>query len=82
MAFSPNGRRIASSSGDNTLRLWDGASGKALGAPLQGHTAQVNAVVFSPDGERLASAAADKKVRLWSVRTGQPIGLPLQGHSS
>ena len=82
VAFSPDGRRIVSGSGDNTLRLWDAATGKPIGSPLQGHDAYVNSVAFSPDGRRIVSGSNDKTLRLWDAATGKPIGSPLQGHTS
>ena len=69
VAFSPDGRRLASASDDGTVRLWDPATGAELAA-LTGHTGQVTAVAFSPDGRRLASAGWDGTVRLWDPATG------------
>ena len=67
VAFSPDGKTLASASGDQSVILWDVASRKAIGEPLKGHSAQVMSVAFSPDGKTLASASADKTVMLWDV---------------
>jgi hypothetical protein len=82
VGFSPDGRRLVSGSWDNTLRLWDAATGKPIGPPLQGHTNSVLSVAFSPDGRRIVSGSVDNTLRLWDAATGKPIGPPLQGHTS
>ena len=57
LAYSPDGKVIASGSGDNTVRLWDAATGKELNT-LSGHTAEVYALAYSPDGKVIASGSA------------------------
>jgi sugar lactone lactonase YvrE/tRNA A-37 threonylcarbamoyl transferase component Bud32 len=72
VAFSPDGKRLASAGWDNTVRLWDADKGQEVLA-LTGHRARVNAVAFSPDGTHLASASADGTVRLWDADKGQEV---------
>ena len=68
MTFSPDGDRLASTSLDKTVRLWD-PNTKASCGILEGHSAGVWAVASLPDGDRLVSVYWDKIVRLWDIRT-------------
>src|SRR5206468_3339164 len=60
----------------NGARLWDAATGRPIGPPLE-HRATVTAVAFSPDGRTLVTGSRDRTARLWDAATGRPIGPPL-----
>jgi WD40 repeat protein len=64
VAFSPDGRLLATASNDKTARVWDPAAGEHL-RTLTGHTSVVRAVAFSPDGRLLATASEDCTARVW-----------------
>lgn len=66
MAFSPDGRTVATGSGDWNMMLWDAATG-APRAFLPAHTGEVVSVAFTPDGATVATASHDKTVRMWNV---------------
>ncbi|KAL4900389.1 hypothetical protein BDW74DRAFT_170798 [Aspergillus multicolor] len=80
VAFSPDGQTVASASDDQTVRLWDTATGAEKQA-LKGHEDWVRAVAFSPDGQTVASASNDQTVRLWDTATGAEKQA-LKGHES
>jgi WD40 repeat protein len=79
-AFSPDGQYIASSSFDQTIRLWD-RQGKPIGQPFQGHQQGILSIAFSPDGQYIVSGSADGTVRLWD-KSGKAIGQPFLGHAN
>jgi len=79
VAFSPDGRNLATGSGDTTVRLWDMLTMTPV-MECRGHTNWVLFVCWSPNGKYIASGSMDKTVRIWDGTTGKQVAL-LQGHS-
>ena len=74
--FSADGQRIVTASFDKTARVWDAATGKAIGEPMR-HEDVVLTAQFSADGKRVVTASKDKTVRVWDAVTGKAIGEPI-----
>lgn len=78
VGFSPDGKTVATSSSDNTIRLWDIKSEQVIRV-FEGHKAIVNSITFSPDGNLLASGSDDMSINLWEVKSGRLLK-NLKGH--
>jgi WD40 repeat protein len=80
--FSPDGKTLASTCADGTTRLFEAATGKPLGKPLQPlgipRPFALSAMVFSPDGKTLLTGSWDNTAQLWNAATGDPITGPLR----
>jgi WD40 repeat protein len=80
VAYAPNGRTLASASRDETVILWDVASGQK-GLVLHGHDDEVHTVAFAPDGQTLATGGGDRVVKLWDLALGRERAT-LTGHTA
>jgi WD40 repeat protein len=79
ISWSPDGKLIASGSGDETVQVWDAANGTKI-QNYYGHShkvgkGQVQALMWSPDGKYIVSASWDKSARIWEARTGHTISI-------
>ena len=72
IAYSPDGKTIASAGDDKVVRIWDAESGKELRV-LKGHKDTIHQVAFSPEGKRILSTSSDRTARLWDPMTGGKI---------
>ncbi len=79
IAISPDSKILASGSWDNTIKLWNLATGEQI-RTLQGHSDPVISIAISPDGDTLASGSRDNTIKLWNLATGEQIRT-LEGHS-
>jgi len=74
VAFSPNGKIVASGTQAGRVLLWDVMQRRPLGQPVPGHQGAVQALAFSPDGRTLASGGFDGRAVLWDTSSGRPLG--------
>ncbi|EMS54921.1 Notchless protein-like protein [Triticum urartu] len=79
VSFSPDGRCLASGSGDTTVRFWDLSTQTPL-YTCKGHKNWVLCIAWSPDGKHLVSGSKSGELILWDPKTGNQLGTPLTGH--
>lgn len=76
VAFSPDGRTVASGGSDGVVRIWRTGTQRTAGRPLIGHHQGITSIAFAPDGRTLASSGFDGTVRLWDLADRTQIGAP------
>ncbi|MCF2147802.1 hypothetical protein IQ276_015505 [Desmonostoc muscorum LEGE 12446] len=79
VAVTPNGQQVISASRDNTLKVWNLATGEEL-FTLTGHSDSVNAIAVTPNGQQVISASLDSTLKVWNLATGEEL-FTLTGHS-
>jgi len=80
VSFSPDGKSLASGSGDATVRFWDILTETPMKTGAHGHNNWVLVIAWSPDGKVLASGGMDNQVCLWNPTNGKRKGKPMRGH--
>ncbi|MFC7381721.1 NACHT and WD repeat domain-containing protein [Sphaerisporangium rhizosphaerae] len=77
IAFSPDGKVVATADGAGTVQLWNPLTGHRVGRPLP-HSAEISRLAFSPDGSLLAGVGIDGTLRLWDPATGRLVSEPFR----
>lgn len=72
VVWSPDGRRLATASGDETARIWNADNDREL-AVLRGHRSGIWSLAWSPDSRRLATGLDDQTIRVWDAESGAEI---------
>ncbi len=80
VAYSPDGKRIVTGSGDSTAKVWDAETGQEF-VTLKGHSGGVTSVAYRLDGRRIVTGSWDKTARVWDGETGQELQT-FKGHSA
>jgi WD40 repeat protein len=82
VVYSPDGTKIASGSGDKTLKIWNAKTGKCE-STLSGHSNWVMSVAWNNDGSKLATGSYDKTIKIWAVGSAGTFECQstLSGHS-
>ncbi|MDJ1181222.1 WD40 repeat domain-containing protein, partial [Roseofilum sp. BLCC_M91] len=78
ITITPDGSKVISGSEDNTLRVWDIATGESL-AVLEGHQGGVYSIAITPDGSKIIAGSGDNTLRVWDIATGESLAI-LEGH--